>query len=144
MTPQERLDELVKGQNPALIAELPSGFAVMGDSQFLPGYCLLLAYPMVEKLNDLQGDGRLQFLADMAKLGDAVLKATNCLRINYSIYGNLDPFLHAHIFPRYHWEEDAYRTSPPMQIPAELRGDPKAAFDPVRHADLMQAIRDRI
>ncbi|HJP84007.1 MAG TPA: hypothetical protein VJ835_10940 [Fimbriimonadaceae bacterium] len=144
MTPQERLDELENGQNPALIARLPSGFAVMGDSQFLPGYCLLLAYPKVEKLNDLQGDDRLQFLEDMAKLGDAVIEATNCLRINYSIYGNLDPFLHAHIFPRYHWEKDAYRTSPPMQIPAELRGDPQAAFDPDRHADLMQAIRDRL
>ncbi|MBC8063614.1 MAG: hypothetical protein H7Y17_02195, partial [Chlorobia bacterium] len=105
MTPYQRLAQLERGENPALIAKLPSGFAVMGDFQFLPGYCLLLAHPRVDKLNDLQGPQRTQFLDDMARLGDAILGATDAIRINYSIYGNLDPFLHAHLFPRYAWEE---------------------------------------
>jgi len=139
MTPSERLSKLERGENPALIARMPSGFAVMGDSQFLPGYCLLLAYPMVEKLNDLQAEPRAQFLEDMARLGDAILKATGCKRINYSIYGNLDPFLHAHAFPRYEDEDPAYATIPPMSIPAEIRA--AVPFDPETHADLMAKIR---
>src|SRR5579862_7979366 len=101
MSPAERLAELADGRNPALIARLSSGFAVMVSHQYFQGYCLLLAYPQVEKLNDLAGEARVQFLGDMATLGDAVLAATACRRINYSIYGNLDPFLHAHVWPRY-------------------------------------------
>lgn len=144
MTPAERLAQLERGQNPALVSRMASGFAVMADSQFLPGYCLLLAYPQVEKLNDLAGEPRLQFLEDMARLGDAVLAATCCLRINYSIYGNLDLFLHAHVIPRYDWEDESYRTKPPMQIPAELRVDPAHRFDAGRHAELMARIRQSL
>ena len=40
------------GRNPYVIARLPSGWAVMGDVQFLPGYCLLLADPVVPSIND--------------------------------------------------------------------------------------------
>jgi diadenosine tetraphosphate (Ap4A) HIT family hydrolase len=140
MTPSERLEALEKGENPLLIARMKSGFAVMGDSQFLPGYCLLLAHPMIEKLNDLAGNARADFLADMAALGDAVLAATGAVRINYSIYGNLDPFLHAHIFPRYADEEPAFRSIPPMSIPAEIRTDPSQAFQIEKHEHLRVAI----
>jgi diadenosine tetraphosphate (Ap4A) HIT family hydrolase len=142
MTPIERLEQLERGLNPALIARMPSGFAVMADSQFLPGYCLLLAHPIAAKLNDLTGEARCQFLKDMAQLGDAVLAATGALRINYSIYGNLDPFLHAHVIPRFDWEHADYATLPPMQIPGELREDPSHAFSPEKHNTLIQAIRD--
>ena len=141
MSPAERLDQIERGENPAMIAKVPSGFAVMAESQFLPGYCLLLASPQVAKLNDLVGDARAQFLADMARIGDAVISATGCLRINYSIYGNLDPFLHAHVIPRYEWEDASYSTKPPMQIPVELRENVRHAFDSDRHSELMERIR---
>lgn len=144
MTPAERLAQLEKGENPALITKMESGFAVMGDSQFLPGYCLLLAYPMVGQLNDLEGDARAQFLSDMALLGDAVKAATGCRRINYSIYGNLDPFLHVHVFPRYEWEDPNWATKPPMQIPAELRDAEAHAFSSERHGELMERILEGI
>ncbi|HVT13315.1 MAG TPA: hypothetical protein VHE55_13700 [Fimbriimonadaceae bacterium] len=141
MSPEQRLAELAEGRNPALVAHMPSGFLVMGASQFLPGYCLLLAYPKVGKLNDLAREARAQFLDDMARAGDAVLAATGCLRINYSIYGNLDPFLHAHIWPRYDWEDERYRTLPPLSIPTDVREAPDCAFDVERHGELLERIR---
>ncbi|HWA82305.1 MAG TPA: hypothetical protein VG820_02655 [Fimbriimonadaceae bacterium] len=141
MSPEERLAELAEGRNPALVARMPSGFLTMGTSQFLPGYCLLLAYPKAGKLNDLTGEARAQFLDDMARAGDAVLAATGCQRINYSIYGNLDPFLHAHIWPRYDWEEERFRTLPPLSIPAEVRDAPDCAFDVAKHSELLERIR---
>lgn len=144
MTPAERLSRLERGENPACVARMKSGFVVMGDSQFLPGYCLLLGSPQVGQLNDLTGAERVQFLADMAKLGDAIRAATNCKRINYSIYGNLDPFLHAHAFPRYEWESAEWASQPPMLIPSEVRGDPEHSFDPEKHHALMVAIRDSL
>lgn len=121
---------------------MKSGFVVMGDSQFLLGYCLLLASPQVGQLNELTGAERAQFLTDMALLGDAIRAATGCKRINYSIYGNLDPFLHAHVFPRYEWERAPWATQPPMLIPDEVRSNPEHSFDPEKHGELMMAIRD--
>ena len=144
MSPSERLDQLARGENPALILRMPSGYAVMGDSQFFPGYCLLLADPLVDQLNDMEEWTRNQFLQDMATLGDAVRRATGCKRLNYSIYGNLDPFVHDHVFPRYDWEDPSYATKPPFLVPAELREDPAKAFDPQSHQDLMERIRTEL
>ena len=70
-----RVDALRKGSEPTFIARLASGWAVMGDPQLLPGYCLLLPDPVVGHLNELDGAARSRFLADVAALGDAVLAA---------------------------------------------------------------------
>ena len=37
--------------NPAVICRMRSGWAVLGDTQFLRGYALLLADPVVQNLN---------------------------------------------------------------------------------------------
>lgn len=109
-----RISAAHRGDNPHVIARLPSGWAVLGETQPLRGYCLLLADPVVPHLNALSGDGRRAFLGDMARLGDAVLAATGSVRINYEILGNLVPELHAHVIPRYADEPEALRTKPPM------------------------------
>jgi diadenosine tetraphosphate (Ap4A) HIT family hydrolase len=80
---------------------MSSGWAVLGDPQILLGYCLLLPDPVVPHLNALDGAARAAFLADMARLGDAVLAVTSAERINYEILGNVEPALHAHVIPRY-------------------------------------------
>ena len=54
----------------------------------------------------------LQFLLDMAALGDAVLTVTGAERINYEILGNTEPALHAHVVPRYRWESAERRRQP--------------------------------
>jgi diadenosine tetraphosphate (Ap4A) HIT family hydrolase len=144
MSPTERLAALDRGENPALIARLPSGFALMGDTQFLPGYAMLFAYPEVDHLTDLADEARGQYLLDMSRLGAAVRAATGCRRINYSILGNLDPFLHAHIWPRYEWEPAPYKTAPPTDYPLETRADPAQRFDAAKHADLQRAIAEHL
>lgn len=105
----ERVAAAQAGKDPTVICRMPSGWAVMGNAQVLPGYCLLLPDPVVPSLNDLQGAARTQFLEDYARLGDAVLKATGALRINYEILGNVVPELHAHVFPRYANEPEELR-----------------------------------
>jgi diadenosine tetraphosphate (Ap4A) HIT family hydrolase len=87
-----------------VVCRMPSGWAVLGDPQILPGYCLLLSDPVVPDLNALGGESRRQFLEDMGRLGDAVLAEMAAERINYEILGNLEPALHAHVIPRYTWE----------------------------------------
>lgn len=101
-----------KGENQTVICKMPSGWAVLGDTQFIRGYCLLLPDPVVLDLNDLQGVERTQFLNDMVLIGDALLSVTDAFRINYELLGNYDPALHAHIFPRYMNEEEEKRQNP--------------------------------
>jgi diadenosine tetraphosphate (Ap4A) HIT family hydrolase len=131
-----RVDALRAGRDPAFVARLASGWAVLGERQVLPGYCLLLPDPVVPTLNTLAGAERADFLADMAALGDAVLSVTRAVRINYAIFGNLDPALHAHVIPRYHDEPAELRTAQPWAY------DWSAApvFDPELHRDLQRRI----
>lgn len=124
----------------ALVARLASGWVVMGDRQVFEGYCLLLPDPVVPHLNALEGSARAQFLADMARLGDAVLAATGALRINYALFGNAEPALHAHVFPRRADESPAVRTLQPWAL------DWQAApgFSPELHGDLRRRIGDYV
>jgi len=127
-----RVDLLRAGEDPTFIARLASGWAVLGSPQVLPGYCLLLPDPVVPTLNALARAERAAFLADMAALGDAVLAVTRALRINYAVFGNLDPALHAHVIPRYHDEPEGLRTAQPWAY--DWNAAP--AFDPELHRDL--------
>jgi diadenosine tetraphosphate (Ap4A) HIT family hydrolase len=131
-----RVDALRAGNDPTFVARLASGWAVLGERQVLPGYCLLLPDPVVPALNALQGTERAAFLEDMAALGDAVLAVTHAERINYAIFGNLDPALHAHVIPRYHDEPGALRTAQPWAY--DWSAAP--AFDAERHRELRERI----
>jgi diadenosine tetraphosphate (Ap4A) HIT family hydrolase len=103
-------------QYPAVIAKLQSGWVIMGERQVLPGYCLLLPDPVVPHLNAMPPERRNQFLSDMALIGDVLLILTAAARINYAIFGNVDPALHAHIFPRDHAEPESMRTAQPWAL----------------------------
>ena len=92
----ERVELARKGENDKVICRMASGWAVMGDVQFLQGYCLLLPDPVVPSLNDLDADARAAYLLDMARIGDAVLQVTGAARMNYEILGNSEPELHCH------------------------------------------------
>jgi len=88
------------GADPTLITRLDSGWVVLGDPQVLRGYCLLLPDPVVPHLNALTPAAQAIFLADMAHLGQVLLELTQAVRVNYAIFGNVEPALHAHVFPR--------------------------------------------
>jgi diadenosine tetraphosphate (Ap4A) HIT family hydrolase len=139
-TIHRQVERLRAGNDPALVARMASGWAVMGEAQFLKGYCLLLPDPVVPNLNALAHETRLAFLADMAALGDAVLAATGAIRINYAIFGNVDPALHAHVIPRYAEEPPETRSSHPWMF--DWNKAPR--FDPQAQAPLVAAIRARL
>lgn len=117
----ERVEAARAGTNPTVICRMPSGWAVMCDTQFLSGYCILLADPVVSSLNDLSRAERLKFLGDMVAIGDALLEVTEAYRINYAIAGNTDPYLHAHIVPRYMSEPEELRKNLPWSHPRSER-----------------------
>jgi diadenosine tetraphosphate (Ap4A) HIT family hydrolase len=107
-----RVEALRRGDYPLMIARMASGWAVLGDPQVRPGYALLYPDPVTPHLNALTPPQRAAFLADMTRLGDAVLMVTGAVRVNYEILGNLEPALHAHVVPRHDEEPEALRTKP--------------------------------
>jgi diadenosine tetraphosphate (Ap4A) HIT family hydrolase len=113
---------------------------IMGERQVLTGYCLLLPDPVVPHLNALAADSRAQFLSDMAAVGDALLDVTVGLRINYAIFGNVDPALHAHIFPRHAAEPDATRTLQPWA----LDWNAAPAYSGALHGELKRRLASRL
>jgi diadenosine tetraphosphate (Ap4A) HIT family hydrolase len=94
------------------VCRLSSGWLVMGDVQIFTGYCLLLPDPVVPNLNALDKDGRKTFLYEMSVVGDVLLELTDAVRINYEMLGNVEPALHAHIFPRYESEPAHLKLKP--------------------------------
>ena len=138
----ERVELAQAAANPTVICRMPSGWAVLGDAQFIPGYCLLLPDPVAPDLNALNADARRQYLYDMTLIGDALLEVTDAYRINYEILGNTDPALHTHIFPRYRHEPKEYIGGPVFSYPREQRAS--RPFDQERDHQLMQHLADAI
>ena len=71
---QDRIRAAERGENPMTLTRMRSGFAVIGDDQFLPGYCLLLASPRVDHLTDLPLALRSVYLQDMSLIGEAIIQ----------------------------------------------------------------------
>ena len=143
----DRIGSAERGENPTVLMKLPSGYAVMGDTQFLPGYCVLLAAPSVMQLNDLPIAQRQRFLLDMSLLGEAIEHACHSnglLRMNYEILGNTDAYLHAHVFPRYTWEPIEHRLHPVWLYPHTMWTDKEHLYTQVHHplkATIQQELR---
>lgn len=137
-----RVEAAQAGTNPTVICRMPSGWAVLCDVQFLPGYSILLADPVVPDLNALGKEDRTGFLLDMTILGDALLEVTGAYRINYEILGNLEAALHAHVIPRYLTEPEERRQGPAHLYDKAYRDSIK--FDHERDRPLMERISEAI
>lgn len=131
-----------------VMARMRSGFAVIGDTQFLPGYSVLLPDdPTANHLSDLLMDRRRDFLVDMALLGQAiqsVCHADGLRRINYEILGNVLPILHAHVFPRYDWEPADKLAGEIGRYPTEEFFSPEAAYTDAKHGALRRKIAAKL
>lgn len=113
---------------------------MLGSAQFVRGYSLILPDPVAGDLNQLNGPDRKTLLYEMSVVGDALLEVTNALRINYEMLGNVEPALHAHIFPRYEDEPDDLKTQPVWFYD----WDNGPQFDLGRDKPLMDKIHDYI
>ncbi|MET0291566.1 MAG: hypothetical protein ABW136_04315 [Steroidobacteraceae bacterium] len=132
-----RVDALREGRDPTVIARLDTGWAVLGEHQFLRGYSLFLPDPVVPHFNSLEPALRGAVMSDSARLGDAVLAVTGALRINYAMFGNLEPALHVHVVPRFADEDESLRTAHPWSY--DWTRAPR--FEESAHGPLILALR---
>lgn len=141
----DRIGSAARGENPTVLAELASGYAVIGDVQFLPGYCVLLSKnPHAKALAELPRGERVQFLADVDLLSTAVELACResdprFRRTNIDILGNADAFVHAHVWPRYEWERPELVWRPVWLYDLDSWKDPAIALGQ-QHAPLRTGI----
>lgn len=145
----DRVGAALRGENPTVLRRLRAGFAVIGDVQHFPGYCVLITdTPGVDQLGDLPVESQELFLADAALLARAVSAACRATqpgfrRINVEVQGNTDAFLHAHVTPRYEWEDETLRRWPSALTHWEGKVGPDDALGP-RHDALRAALVDAI
>lgn len=104
------------GTHAPLVSRVSCGWWVLGEQQVLPGYSLLLPDPVVPHLNALTEPSRTRFLAEMTAIGDVLQTVCVALRINYAMFGNVEPALHAHLFPRRAAEPESMRTLQPWAL----------------------------
>lgn len=112
-----RVARIRAGDDPELLARMPSGFAILGKHQpeAVRGACMLLPDPVVSSPNDLGPRQRERFFADLVLLGDAILEATGAERINYLVLCNQVPELHGHCIPRFSSEDPQKRRLGPFE-----------------------------
>ena len=146
--PYNPIAAALRGENPYVMARMRSGFAVIGDTQFLPGYSVLLTDdPDLDHPTDLPWVARRDFFFDLSLLGEAVLNATRdagALRVNYEVLGNTWHHLHGHVHPRYDWEPPDRLAVPIWRYPDELRHAPEHEYDDERHGELRALITDEL
>jgi len=135
-----RVNDARAGRDNTVLGRCASGWAVFGQQQFVEGYLLLLPDPVVPDLNALTPERRSQFLLDMSRLGDALVRTTAPVRVNYAIFGNVEPALHAHVIPRYRNEPEDRRTAHPWTYD----WGKAPVFDPVTSGPLMRALRTEL
>jgi diadenosine tetraphosphate (Ap4A) HIT family hydrolase len=106
----ERVALATDGRNPYLIAEMEHTFFVVGDHQYHEGYCLVLLKEHVREPFELSPEVQREHFAEVMRAAQAVQATFRPWKLNFSCYGNGDPHVHWHIFPRY--EDDPNRGNP--------------------------------
>ncbi len=105
--------------NPYFVAELETGYVVIGDYQFFRGYTLFLAKQHKHELHEFDEDFRNRFLIEMSQVAGAVFRAFHPVKLNYELLGNKDSHVHWHLFPRH--ASDPQPTKPIWMIDPAIR-----------------------
>ena len=114
----ERIEMIKQGTNPYFIAELETGYAVIGDHQHFKGYTLFLLKEHFTELHFMPHEMKKKHLEEMSLVYEAVFNAFKPDKMNAELLGNGDPHIHWHLFPRY--DSDPLRRRPVWKLTKEL------------------------
>jgi diadenosine tetraphosphate (Ap4A) HIT family hydrolase len=126
------------GAHPGLIAEMETGWAILGGSQYFRGYTMLLCKCPAPELEDLDWEFRLKFLAEVALVSEAVNRVTQPHKMNVESLGNVTPHLHWHFFPRQLSEPEPLK--PVWLVMPKPEEAEQYALDAEKHGELKAAI----
>ena len=105
---------LENGCEPKYLFDLNDCYVLDGSASHVPGY-LILVYKdsSVKSSSALSLEKQISFMSTLAVLNFLIAKSIrevddNFIRSNLEILGNLDSYLHAHIWPRFLWEVEPF------------------------------------
>lgn len=96
----DRIAMIRNKTNPHFVAELETGFVVIGDHQYFHGYTLFLCKEHVTELHLCRKEFKEAFLIEMSLVSEAVYHCFQPDKLNYELLGNGDAHMHWHLFPR--------------------------------------------
>lgn len=116
------------------LASLPvSQLSFYNDSRF-PGTCVLGLKSHAINWDEIEPDLLHAFIDDSQRAARAIRKATQCVRVNLAVLGNLSPHIHLHLVPRFSTDPEPARspwTDPRPFIPFEF-DEAKKIMDAIR------------
>lgn len=97
----DRLALCQTGQYPYLIHEFEHSIFVIGEHQYHRGYAQVILKQHVVELHELAPSLQAAHFQEVMTATRALVKTFQPSKMNHACYGNLDPHLHWHLFPRY-------------------------------------------
>lgn len=117
--------------DPYFIAELDTGYVMLGWYQRFKGYTVFTCKEHGPELYDLDTDFRIRHLGEMALAAKAVANVFKPDKMNYELLGNGCPHIHWHLYPRV--KGDTPAVSSVYQLPnSELFDESTRPSDEVR------------
>jgi diadenosine tetraphosphate (Ap4A) HIT family hydrolase len=104
----DRVSQWRNGKNPYFIHEFEYSIFVVGDHQFHPGYSLLLLKEHVRELHQLSSPVQTALFQELMIATNAIVQTFHPWKMNHACYGNAEPHIHWHLFPRYSDDPDRY------------------------------------
>jgi diadenosine tetraphosphate (Ap4A) HIT family hydrolase len=97
----ERIQLWRYGQNPSFIHEFEHSIFVLGEHQFHRGYSLILLKSHIRELHELQTEVQSALFQEVMTATNALVRTFQPWKMNHACYGNAEPHIHWHLFPRY-------------------------------------------
>jgi diadenosine tetraphosphate (Ap4A) HIT family hydrolase len=155
--PRERWDALVRGEGCPLcrdlaagtepnehryvVAELTAGQLWLPANQSIPGYCVLVSRRHVREPYELPAEERAAFWEDMMRVGAALERVFDAVKMNFELQGNSVPHLHCHIKPRTYGDPGPGRPLQPSERKVYLTALEYIERAGVIRAALQQGVR---
>lgn len=128
--------------DPYFIAELETGYAVLGWFQRFKGYSVFVCKQHAAELHELPYDFKIKFLDEMSLVAEAIFNVYQPDKMNYELLGNGVSHLHWHLYPRV--KGDTPKTGPIWQLPEEELRDEKYRPNPDEIKDCVKKLRAEI
>ena len=109
--------------DPYFIAELETGYVILGWFQRFKGYTVFQCKQHGPELFDLDLDFRTKHLQEMSLVAQAVNNVFHPDKMNYELLGNGCPHIHWHLYPRK--KVDTPIVSSVYQLPNDVLFDEK-------------------
>lgn len=112
-------------QDTVPVGDLPLSRALLANDANFPWLILVPRSPGLVELIDLEENGQVQLLGEVATAARVLREITQCDKLNIAALGNQVPQLHVHVIARRHsdaaWPKPVWGVAPPASYDLDVR-----------------------